>query len=925
MRLVHAISGEKVDVSDDSATHWVKSSTPWMPYMEASESTVLEQGEHASNGQCHDGQKPHSALLEDILEWTQSLPCWLRDAARRLFEKESNLSRQDYEELYALMKMEAGVSEKEELTPLPLTKHHLPSTLNSEDVVVIKSMKELDNVNRISPQAKLDFIPNGMTIVFGGNGSGKSGYSRVLKKACRARDQSEPIHPDASDASSASKVPSAHFDIEVKGATKTLQWSRDNVSPDELSTITVFDTRCARSILTAEQEVAYLPYGLDVVENLANKVIPELKERLIDEIKCLDVDLSPFNYLRGATQVGTMFSQSGGETDPEFVKKLGTLSEGENNRLQELDKVLSSDDPLVKAEELRLAKERLKNLADEIGKGASWVSDAALKKLEKLTTEKREAEKAEAAAAEALSAGESLLPGTGAQLWKTLFEAAKRFAVEGGSKDSFPEQDGEQSCPLCQQTLTEDAKGRLIRFDNYVKAEVSLLAKQKTQDLASAVTKIQGATLKVKMLKSQSDEIRMLDEGLLNRISDFEASVEQRRASMLTAVQSYDWSNIPDLKSNPRSDIRLLASRQLKAARSYIKSSDPEARGKLEQERAELAARLELSKVLSTFLVKLENIKMKSTLEQCKNSLNTRPISAKSGELASKAVSEELKEALNRELKAFGIEHIGASLKNRTVQGQILQKMVLDIPNTRTKIEEVLSEGEQRAIALASFFAELSTANHLGGIVFDDPVSSLDHWRRINVAKRLVEEASKRQVIVFTHDTSFLGQLRTELDDTNTVHRFMYLERDQRAVGYVREGLPWGHQSYKERLTSLETEQRELAAQWSPYPNESQIRQLRQLYSELRSTVERIIQDVVFNGVVARYRDWVKVNMLKGVVGFEMGEHDDIERIYKRCCEVVESHDPSGDRGIALPTASDLKNDINDLRNVIKRITARRS
>ncbi len=50
------------------------------------------------------------------------------------------------------------------------------------------------------------------------------------------------------------------------------------------------------------------------------------------------------------------------------------------------------------------------------------------------------------------------------------------------------------------------------------------------------------------------------------------------------------------------------------------------------------------------------------------------------------------------------------------------------------------------------------------GIVFDDPVSSLDHWRRRNVAQRLTKEAKTRQVVVFTHDTSFLGQLCNEID-----------------------------------------------------------------------------------------------------------------------------------------------------------------
>jgi wobble nucleotide-excising tRNase len=41
----------------------------------------------------------------------------------------------------------------------------------------------------------------------------------------------------------------------------------------------------------------------------------------------------------------------------------------------------------------------------------------------------------------------------------------------------------------------------------------------------------------------------------------------------------------------------------------------------------------------------------------------------------------------------------------------------------------------------------------------DDPVSSLDHVRRGNVAARLCEFAEEQQVIVFTHDLSFVADL----------------------------------------------------------------------------------------------------------------------------------------------------------------------
>src|SRR5690606_1714122 len=60
--------------------------------------------------------------------------------------------------------------------------------------------------------------------------------------------------------------------------------------------------------------------------------------------------------------------------------------------------------------------------------------------------------------------------------------------------------------------------------------------------------------------------------------------------------------------------------------------------------------------------------------------------------------------------------------------------------------EKILSEGEQRAIALADFLAEVNSNPANAGVVLDDPVTSQDHERKGLIAKRLVDEAGKRQV-----------------------------------------------------------------------------------------------------------------------------------------------------------------------------------
>ena len=722
----------------------------------------------------------------------------------------------------------------------------------------------------------------------------------------------------------ANAIPTAKLDIKVAGVTHRICWSRDEVPAEKLSTISVFDSRCARSYLTDEHDVAYLPYGLDIIENLANKVLPEVKRQLDDEIARIDISAKPFEHLRGDSEVGKQIEGLTAKSNPEAIKALGTLTEEDTERLTVLNKALAETDPAAKAKELRLSASRLKALGDRMIESLAWVSDEAVEKLQKLDEAKRAAEEAEKKAAEALQAGETLLSGTGDQIWKTLFDAARKYSVEVAYPEhDFPHAGEDAVCLLCQEPLGDSGGLRLKRFEQYVKDDVAKIAKEQRRKLEAAKDKIEGADLQIGLDSAITEEMQLLDEALPPVTAAFEASLKERKNMMFTSLRTHDWSAITELAENPRRWIRGLAARQLLSARTFLRATDEAQKKKLTDERDELAARQNLTKSLGAVLALLQRMKDKASLEKCYGQLRTRPISNKSKELASKAVTIELKKALDREFAALGVGHIKTELKERSQRGRMLHQLVLDLP-TKYKIEDILSEGEQGAIAIGAFLAELSLANHSCGIVLDDPVSSLDHWRRRDVARRLVEESLRRQVIIFTHDTSFLGQLRDEIERSGAQHSMMFLEWLGDCPGFVCGGLPWDHQGYKARIDSLEKDQRKMAKSWPPYPGEEESNQMRYQYGRLRATLERVIQDVVFNGVVKRYRDWIRVDSLAEVVGFEQSEYEAIDKLHKHCCDVIAAHDAASDKAVSVPNAMDLGVDIEALKLLIDAIKQRR-
>lgn len=427
------------------------------------------------------------ALLEEILNWsTNNLTLWQRDAMRRLFQKQT-LDQKDYDDFYAMLKSSHGISDSQNRQPLPLSQEYFPTSRANAATVVLKSMRDLKHVNIIAEKQKLEFSSKGITVIFGRNSSGKSGYSRVLKRACRARDLDETVYPDAFDPSASRNIPEAIFDIEIGGKTFSLTWKRDQVPPDELATIAVFDSRCARAYLDAEQDVAYLPYGLDIVENLAQNVLPKLSERLNQEISAINTDTLPFSDLLGDTNVGEILATLSANTDAQKVQALATLTPEETKRLEDLDRMLVENDPKARATAQKLLAQRINGLISRIDVAIAFVNDAIIEKIKTCDNDAESAFQAEAIVAENFRAGEKLLPGTGDQIWKNLFELARRFSTEVAYPGKvFPYVGNDAKCPLCQQELSQETAKRLQRFEEFIKQETTRTAIKMRQEKENA-------------------------------------------------------------------------------------------------------------------------------------------------------------------------------------------------------------------------------------------------------------------------------------------------------------------------------------------------------------------------------------------------------------------------------------------------------
>jgi len=247
------------------------------------------------------------SILQKIHKWSQAQPAWQQDAIRRLYT-DRNISAADLEDIYALAKAAQGIEDPDKRLPQKLADADLAAPPVPNRLVQIAAIKDLMNVNALAEGHSLPISPTGLTVIYGENGAGKSGYSRVLKKACRARDQAEPILPDARKPPGKPTTPKAAFDVVINGAAVPMTWQGGQAAPEDLSEIAIFDSHCARAYVDNQGDFAYAPYGLDILEGLV-KVCGNVKTMATRELTNSRPNLEPFAALsKTATKVGALLS-----------------------------------------------------------------------------------------------------------------------------------------------------------------------------------------------------------------------------------------------------------------------------------------------------------------------------------------------------------------------------------------------------------------------------------------------------------------------------------------------------------------------------------------------------------------------------------------------------------------------------------------
>lgn len=876
-----------------------------------------------------------ASALHSILAWSTPRPAWQRDALRRIVTNGS-LQPLDMQELEAILrkgtdaKNAAGVP----VVPALLATGHIPASPTDVESINLRQVSNLKHINRLLAGQTLSFGDH-LTVIYGDNGAGKSGYARVIKRACRTRGTAPELKPDAfSPAPPAGTRASCEITISTAGTPAKLTWTDGNSADPRLSRVFMFDAMSASNYLAADGPCMFTPYGLDVLPKLS-AACDALASSIRSSMGTLDTrTTAALRVLQGShknSAVGVALAKLGPSTKKADLQALAAVTETDLQRLADLGILLTSN-PKEKAQATRASKARVSALREALDARSTLLSTTSLDTLSTFQT----TAKTTAATAYAFSKGwkdPGALTGTGDSYWLALWETARTFSEKSAyAQAEFPNIAADAACVLCQQPLEQAARERLRKFEEFCKNETKSAADKAASEFKQLCGKYETAPAIKTQLDAATADIASLPEGDRVALAEAVTRLDELLARVKEAIAK--GAALPPGQAAAHSTKLLseLVGTLEDRAKSEEGADDPATRAKLLQEKAEIEARQWLATVLTQAEEQVDRYTEKERLTVLLRDTNTIAITQKSTELTKQLITDRFCERFNEELTGLGLTTLTVELKSiQGAKGQTSFGLRMPTAVQGLPLREVASEGEQRCMTLALFLAELSTASHKSALVFDDPVSSLDQGHRNRIARRLAKEALTRQVIVLTHDAVFVNDLKEEAHRLKQPAEFRTIHwgvADNTTTitkpGAVTDGLPWEAKSTVDRIEKLRQVQSKLAKSWgTPMPTVEQVGNIKTAYNWLRATVERLVEHEVFGNVVYRYRTYINLKNLHKAIGFTQAEHDRITALFQRACDVTDAHDPAAGNPSPAPTPTDLLTDINELADLHETIRKR--
>lgn len=842
-------------------------------------------------------------IQQAIRDWLHQQPDWLQQAAEMLLSS-GHPSDMDNQNLVERLKTADGQRVTSRRTFDGLSPAPSPASK-----LRLLEIGDISGIENLDPRSPLGFGSGNLCVIYGHNGSGKSGYTRLLKRACgkpRAKELKHNVFK------SPPAVRKCKIGYQLAGVPHQVEWPANGAPIDAIRAVDIFDADASVAYLTEARAVSYTPPFVALFEELA-AVCDRIRMQLQTEQDRLVSVLPAIPTEYAGTVAGIAYGALRPDLDATALQCIIQWRDEDQHALEQLTERLKADDPAALARTKRSTKLQLDRLGTLLRNAATAFGDERISAIRAL---RAEAVNKRRIATESVQVGSARLDGVGTDTWQALWEAARAYSETAYPDRDYPVTD-DALCVLCQQELDQDAQHRLRDFDGFVQGKLETEAKtaekayqQALEGLPAALTSDETAT--------RSQAAGLIEDGWLERLGDYWNQVGNTR----DALAGGEVTGAATPITAPDSILRELTARS-EALEREAAQHDQDATNfdsaQATKDKLNLEARRWTAQQSDAIRVEVVRFQQVAEYEKWKRSANSHRISVKAGDIAEQVITEAFVARFNRELKALGASRIRVELfKTRTEKGKALHKLRLKGAQTGQDLpESVLSDGERRIVGLAAFLADVAEQPHVAPFVFDDPISSLDHEFEWFVAVRLVELAQSRQVLVFTHRLSLYGAMEDAARKIGEGWMQQHLHQNcieafSGVAGHPADQAAWNANTTKANnilLTRLgEAKRAGDASGADAYRSFAQ-----GICSDFRKLLERTVEDDLLNQVVRRHRRSITTDnrlvLLPHISQADCKFIDDLMSKYS-CYE----HSQSSETPSFIPGEPELREDLESLK-----------
>ncbi|WP_422350643.1 AAA family ATPase [Flagellimonas sp.] len=848
------------------------------------------------------GTNTKKELIDFLWEWAEPNGNWGKLLLAKIIGKQQALSSEERLAIFNYYLEQIGFVFEPPLAPIEVTK---PTFSIETKEVVLKKMHSINGVNLLDESQEMEFSP-GITVIYGNNGVGKTGYSRVLKSLGHSFDNSQEI---LSDVNKAQQGQSCVIDYEIEGKPESHPWN-GVATTEELSAISVFNSDCVNISLGSNRELLVAPQGFYMFQ-LVKDELAQLEVLRQQQILKYPTTISWKEQLHAGTPQRKFIDGLTKESDLKELDSLAnfaatdlitlqrkeqearglnkgflqTRSGNFNLYLQDLERVISA----IKLNEANLSS-------------ADWIN---------LLNYNQQLQVLNARSQINLSA---IAEKNGVDMFNTpqfsnFLKSADAY-IKILNKEGYPN-NTDDTCVYCKQSLADASARSLVQsyqelMNDTTQKEIGQLTELKSKIVQRVALVKDSLLINQPVYGVDESGLVIQPKELLELNAKLQTLKEHVIKDTLTNEVIFDvlypkYISILEKKKN-----------ELKAERDGILG---QLQNLIATEKniysviGELKDRQLLSKKKQEVINCHSNLRAQALLVDNANKFNSASLSSKTTKAREELIAQDFNAKFEEELRKFRKAHLGVKISFYTSKGSSHISQNISSYN----INQVLSEGEQKAIALAEFLTEMQLDNTIAPVVFDDPVNSLDHHIIDDVARRLVELTTERQVLVFTHSILLyhsLFDLKKSAVGSNVDFKFYNVYRNLNRAGLLTEGY---------EINSLKSETSKINVLLNGgLKGRSEEDVAKEGYGHLRAALELLVTDVVFQNTVKRYRKHIMMTTFPKVSGELIDKHKaTIEDLFARSSRFINAH---SDAQIINnpPRLDDLQSDFETF-NVIKK------